>query len=196
MQCIVYRIELFLDLLLHLVNLYPVRLQVRLHWTHFDVNANSSLYSIPFFSYSLSYLLYPKASLSSPFLFYFYLHWWCLLFFPHSYFYLYFYFYFLVLQLFLSSSKPSLRFAAMRTLSEVAVRQPVRYVPHRSCKESFKITPPSVPILDLWVTSFLKCNCQSFLLSVQSTSSLELPWRSFTLLLHLLLTNYCHLQSN
>jgi hypothetical protein len=31
-----------------------------------------------------------------------------------------------VLQLFLSSSKSALRFAAMRTLSEVAVRQPVR----------------------------------------------------------------------
>lgn len=32
-----------------------------------------------------------------------------------------------VLQLFLSSPKPALRFAAMRTLSEVAVRQPIRY---------------------------------------------------------------------
>ena len=60
-----------------------------------------------------------------------------------------------VLQLFLSSPKPALRFAAMRTLSEVAVRQPVSVA---KCNENMEdlVNDSNRSIATLAITTLLK----------------------------------------
>ena len=60
-----------------------------------------------------------------------------------------------VLQLFLSSQKPALRFAAMRTLSEVAVRQPVSVA---KCNENMEdlVNDSNRSIATLAITTLLK----------------------------------------
>jgi len=61
----------------------------------------------------------------------------------------------LVLQLFLSSPKPALRFAAMRTLSEVAVRQPVSVAKCNDDMESL-VSDLNRSIATLAITTLLK----------------------------------------
>ena len=60
-----------------------------------------------------------------------------------------------VLQLFLSSSKPALRFAAMRTLSEIAVKKPVSVA---RCNDDMEglVADPNRSIATLAITTLLK----------------------------------------
>jgi coatomer subunit gamma len=65
-----------------------------------------------------------------------------------------------VLQLFLSSPKPSLRFAAMRTLSEVAVRQPISV---SKCNDDMEglVADSNRSIATLAITTLLKTGNES-----------------------------------
>lgn len=65
-----------------------------------------------------------------------------------------------VLQLFLSSPKPTLRYAAMRCLSEVAVRQPAAIVKCNDDMEAL-ISDPNRSIATLAITTLLKTGTES-----------------------------------
>jgi coatomer protein complex subunit gamma len=65
-----------------------------------------------------------------------------------------------VLQLFLSSPKPALRFAAMRTLSEVAVKQPISVAKCNDDMESL-VSDSNRSIATLAITTLLKTGNES-----------------------------------
>lgn len=65
-----------------------------------------------------------------------------------------------VLQLFLSSQKPSLRFAAMRTLSEVAAKHPVSVAKCNDDMESI-VADPNRSIATLAITTLLKTGSEA-----------------------------------